>query len=92
MRKHYPIKLASSDMKSRIDFRNLRWNGKRKFPRCKYRILYYLKENRYCCKCCRYNFNGFTGTYLEQTRTSLSNILHLYYLFTLEVPAYRIRF
>lgn len=58
----------------------------------KYRLLYYLKSNRYGCKRCRYNFSEFTGTYLGQTRTSFSNIIHLLYLFTLGVPAYRIRF
>lgn len=92
MRKYDPIDLASSDKKSSIYFRNLRWNGKRICPRCRYRFLYYLKSNRYGCKRCRYNFSEFTGTYLGQTRTSLSNIIHLLYLFTLGVPAYRIRF
>jgi transposase len=92
VRKYDPIDLASSDKKSSIYFRNLRWNGKRICPRCRYRFLYYLKSNRYGCKRCRYNFSEFTGTYLGQTRTSLSNIIHLLYLFTLGVPAYRIRF
>ncbi len=92
MLKYGPIHLATSDKKSTIYFRNLRWNGKRKCPICKYRSLYYLKENRYCCKRCRYNFSEFTGTYLACTRLQYNIIIHLLYLFTLGVPAYRIRF
>ena len=91
MLKYDPIHLASSDKKSTIYFRNLRWNGKRKCPRCKFRLLYYPK-NRYGCKRCRYNFSEFTGTYLEHTRLPSCTIIHLLYLFTLGVPAYRIRF
>lgn len=84
MLKYDPIHLASSDKKSTIYFSNLRWNGKRKCPRCKFRLLYYLKD-RYGCKRCRYNFSEFTGTYLACTRLEYNIIIHLLYLFTLGV-------
>lgn len=81
MRKYDPIDLASSDKKSSIYFRNLRWNGKRICPRCKYRLLYYLKSNRYGCKRCRYNFSEFTGTYLsdrQEHRLAISYTCFIY--------------
>lgn len=70
----------------------MRWNGKRKCPRCNNRYLINLsKQARYVCKRCRYFFNDFSRTYLGRLRISLDIISHLLYLFVLGVPAYRIR-
>ena len=38
------------------------------------------------------SLNDFTGTYLAKIRVPLNAIVHLLYLFSLGVPAYRIRF
>ena len=37
-------------------------------------------------------FGDFTGTYLAKIRIPLNTTVHLLYLFSLGVPAYRIRF
>ena len=91
MRKFNPIELASSDKKSTVYFRHIRWKGKRRCPRCGYRLLYYLYDDRFGCKRCRYKFGEFTGTYLGEFNFSLDILVHLIYLFALGVPAYRIR-
>ncbi|MGA9151653.1 MAG: IS1595 family transposase [Candidatus Nitrosopolaris sp.] len=91
MRKFNPIELASSDKKSRVYFRHIRWKGKRRCPRCGHRLLYYLYDDRFGCKRCRYKFGEFTGTYLGVFNFSLDVLVHLIYLFALGVPAYRIR-
>jgi hypothetical protein len=87
-----PKKLASDGKKSGVYFRHIRWNGKRRCPRCVYRNLYYLLDYRYEYKRCRYKFGGFTGTYVGEFNFSLDILAHLMYLFSLGVPAYRIRF
>ena len=92
MREFDPIKLASDGKKSRVYFRHLRWSGKRTYPRCRYRLLYYLVGYRFGCKRCRYKFGEFTGTYIGEFNFSLDLLVHLIYLFALGVPAYRIRF
>jgi len=61
-------------------------------PRCGYRLLYHLKDERFGCKRCRYKFGEFTGTYLGEFYFSLNTLTHLLYLYALGVPAYRIRF
>lgn len=86
-----PVKLANSVTKSRVYFRHARWDGKRKCPKCNYRIIYQISE-KYRCKRCWYKFDDFTGTYLAKIRIPLNVIAHLLYLFALGVPAYRIRF
>lgn len=91
MRECSPIELASSDTKSRSYFRHTRWNSKRRCPRCRYRLLYYLHDDRFGCKRCRYKFGEFTGTYLGEFNFSPDVLVHLIYLFALGVPAYRIR-
>jgi transposase len=53
--------------------------------------LYYLYDDRFGCKRCRYKFGEFTGTYLGEFNFSLDILVHLIYLFALGVPAYRIR-
>ena len=40
LRKFNPIELASSDKKSRVYFRHIRWKGKRRCPRCGHHLLY----------------------------------------------------
>ena len=55
-------------------------------------LYYFEKDQRYGCKRCRYKFNDFTGTYIGEFNYSPDTISHLVYLFTLGVPAYRIRF
>ena len=86
-----PIKLANSVTKSRVYFRHERWQGKRTCPRCQCRNINHL-TNRYACKKCRYKFDDFTGTYIAKIRIPPNTIVHLLYLFSLGVPAYRIRF
>ena len=86
-----PIKLANSVTKSRVYFCHLKWQGRRVCPRCQCRNINHIK-NRYACKKCRYKFDDFTGTYLAKIRIPLDTIAHLLYLFSLGVPAYRIRF
>ena len=86
-----PIKLANSVTKSRVYFRHERWQGKRICPRCQCRNINHV-ANRYACRKCRYKFDDFTGTYLAKIRVPLNAIVHLLYLFSLGVPAYRIRF
>lgn len=86
-----PIKLANSVTKSRVYFRHERWQGKRICPRCQCRNINHI-TNRYACKKCRYKFDDFTRTYLVKVRIPLNIIAHLLYLFSLGVPAYRIRF
>jgi transposase len=87
-----PIELAINRQKSRLYFQHARWHGKRKCPRCNYRYINRLSaKKRYSCKCCRYVFNDFTGTYLGRLRIPFDVISHLLYLFVLGVPAYRIR-
>ena len=44
MRESNPIELAGSVTKSRIYFRHARWKGRRRCPRCGYRLLYHLKD------------------------------------------------
>ncbi|MFZ0328614.1 MAG: transposase, partial [Nitrososphaeraceae archaeon] len=84
MRESSPIELAGSVTKSRIYFRHARWKGRRRCPRCGYRLLYHLKDRRFGCKRCRYKFGEFYF--------SLDILAHLLYLYALGVPAYRIRF
>lgn len=55
-------------------------------------LYYFEKDERYGCKRCRYKFNDFTGTYIGEFNYSLDIVSHLVFLFTLGVPAYRIRF
>lgn len=86
-----PIKLANSVTKSRVYFRHIKWEGRRICPRCQCKSINHV-ANRYRCKKCRYKFDDFTGTYLAKIRISPNTIAHLLYLFSLGVPAYRIRF
>lgn len=67
-------------------------SGKRRCPRCRYRLLYYLNDYRFGCRRCRYKFGEFTGTYIGEINFSHDILVHLIYLFALGVPAYRIRF
>jgi transposase len=92
MRRSDPIELAGSVTKSWLYFRHARWKGRRQCPRCGYRLLYHLKDERFGCKHCRYKFGEFTGTYLGEFYFSLNTLTHLLYLYALGVPAYRIRF
>jgi len=92
MRGIHPIKLAGSVTKSWTYFRHARWKGRRQCPRCEYRLLYYLRDERFGCKRCRYKFGEFTRTYLGEFYFSLDTLTHLLYLYALGVPAYRIRF
>jgi len=86
-----PIKLANSMTKSRVYFCHLKWQGRRVCPRYQCRNTNHI-DNRYACKKCRYKFDDFTGTYLAKIRIPLNTIVHLLYLFSLGVPAYRTRF
>jgi len=86
-----PVKLANSVTKSRVYFCHIKWQGRRVCPRCQHRYVIH-HDNRYRCKKCRYKFDDFTGTYLAKIRIPLNTISHLLYLFSLGVPAYRIRF
>jgi transposase-like protein len=52
----------------------------------------HLKDKRFGCRRCRYKFGELTGTYLGEFYISLDILAHLPYLYTLGVPAYRIRF
>ena len=92
MRESSPIELAGSVTKSRIYFRHVRWKGRRRCPRCGYRLLYHLKDKRFGCKRCRYKFGELTGTYIGEFYFSLDVLVHLLYLYALGGPAYRIRF
>lgn len=94
MRGSHPIKLAGSVTKSWAYFRHVRWKGRRQCPRCGYRLLYYLGDERFGCK-------NVVGTNLESSQElilerefyfSLDTLTHLLYLYALGVPAYRIRF
>jgi len=92
MREVSPVKLIGSVTKSRGYFCHARWKGRRRCLKCNYRMLYYFeKDKRYGCKRCRYKFNDFTGTYIGEFNYPPDIISHLVYLFTLGVPAYRIR-
>ena len=92
MRESSLIELAGSVTKSRVYFRHARWKGRRRCPRCGYRLLYHLKDKRFGCKRCRYKFGELTGTYLGEFYFPLDILVHLLYLYALGVPAYRIRF
>ena len=93
MREISPVKLIGSVTKSRVYFCHARWKGRRTCIKCNYRSLYYFeKYERYGCKRCRYKFSDFTGTYIGEFNYSPDITSHLVYLFTLGVPAYRIRF
>ena len=71
--------------------RHERWQGKRICPRCQCRNINHL-TNRYVCRKCRYKFDDFTGTYVGKIRIPPNTIAHPLYLFSLGVPAYKIRF
>ncbi len=86
-----PIKLANNMQKSEVYFRHLKWQGKRICPKCQHRYVMH-HENRYRCKKCRYKFDDFTGTHLAKIKIPANTIVHLLYLFSLGVSAYRIRF
>ncbi|MGA7900404.1 MAG: transposase, partial [Nitrososphaeraceae archaeon] len=90
VRESSPIELAGSVTKSRIYFRHVRWKGRRRCPRCGYRLLYHLKDRRFGCKRCRYKFGELTGTYIGEFYFSPDVLAHLLYLYALGVPAYRI--
>lgn len=93
MREISPVKLIGSVTKSRVYFCHARWKGRRTCIKCNYRSLYYFeKYERYGCKRCKYKFSDFTGTYIGEFNYSPDITSHLVYLFTLGVPAYRIRF
>lgn len=93
MREISPVKLIGSVTKSRVYFCHAKWKGRRRGIKCNYSMLYYFKnDQRYGCKRCRYKFNDLTGTYIGEFKHSLDTISHRVYLFTLGVPAYRIRF
>lgn len=83
--------LASSLAKSQAYFRQIRWHGHRRCPRCHYPKLHQLRRQRFRCGGCRYEFGEFTGTYLGQLRVSLDLVAHLLSLFTRGVPAYQVR-
>jgi transposase len=85
-----PIVLANSGTKSRVYFRTLRWQGRRRCPSCQHwRKLYRLDDSRFKCAQCQYRFGEWTGTYLERLRIPFDELAHLLYLFTLGVPSYR---
>lgn len=86
-----PIKLANSVTKSKTFFVTKRWGGRRVCPRCKNRNLR-RAGSQYACRRCQYKFNDFTGTPLAKIRLPLNVIAHLLYVFSLGVPAYRMRF
>jgi transposase len=86
-----PLSLANSVTKSRLYFRHLRWQGKRRCPRCNARKIYQLKESRFKCSRCSFRFQEFTGTYLETLQIPFNELSHLLYLFVLGVPSYRCR-
>ena len=85
-----PLSLANNCKKSETYFRALRWQGKRRCPRCHYtRRIYLLKDNRFKCPRCSFKFREFTDTYLEALRIPFNELSHLLYLFVLGVPSYR---
>ncbi|MBC7334491.1 MAG: IS1595 family transposase, partial [Actinobacteria bacterium] len=86
-----PAVVISSYRRSYKFFVRLRWPKKRYCPRCISKVLWKLKEKRYKCKRCRYKFGDFTGTYLGKLKIPINEIAHILYLFTLGVPAYRIK-
>ncbi len=83
--------LISSDIKSIQYFSNLRDNGKKLCPRCRCKVQYNLKSNRYWCKDCRYNFSEFTGTYLARIKIKPSGVIHLLNRFAYGHSAYKIK-
>lgn len=60
-------------------------NHQRICPRCGYRKLYRLADGRRRCSRCRYNFNDFTGRWLNRGSLSCRDWLRLIKLFELEV-------
>lgn len=56
---------------------------------CGYKKVYRLQEGRYRCGRCKYTFGLLTGTWLGQTKASVSTWLWLLKLFELEVTAHQ---
>ncbi len=52
----------------------------------------YRTGDRFRCKRCWYRFDEFTGTYLARIRLPPNTVILLLYLFSVGVPAYRLRF
>lgn len=84
------ISLISSETKSRVYFRQLRWQGRRRCPYCQRKKIYRLSNGRFRCSNCRKKFSEFTGTYLAGVRLPFNQLLYLIHLFVLGTPAYRI--
>ena len=86
-----PFVIINSHRRSHTFFRQLRWAKKRHCPRCENTVLWKLKDNRFKCKNCNYKFGDFTATYLNKLKIPINEVAHILYLFTLGVPAYRMR-
>jgi len=86
-----PNTIINSYWRSYIFFKQFRWQKRRHCPRCKKSILWRLKDNRFKCKECDYKFNDFTGTYLGKVNIPINEVSHILYLYTLGVPAYRMK-
>jgi len=55
-------------------------------------LYYFEKDNHYGFKKCRYKFNDFTGIYIGESDYPPDIVSNPVYPFTLDMPAYRIRF
>jgi len=88
VRENRLFSLINSVSKSEVYFRHARWQGKRYCPRCKYRKIYHLKEERFRCARCLFNFREFTSTYLERVKIPLNIVAYLIHLFVLGVPGF----
>jgi len=84
-----PQSLINSVRKSYTFFKQCHWQKRRHCPRCKYGVLWKLKDNRFKCKRCAYKFSDFTGTYLGKLNIPINEVCHILYLFVLGVPAHR---
>ena len=77
--------------KSRVYFRALKWNGKRRCPNCFYeRKIYRLSSGFLRCGRCRRDFSDFTGTPFAKIKIPFNKLAYLLHAFVLGVPAFRI--
>lgn len=83
--------LYNSMTKNEVYFRHIRWQGRRRCPKCNYRKIYHLRNKRFRCARCLFTFREFTGTYLERVKIPFNVIVYLIiHLFILGVPAFRV--
>ena len=90
VRENRLFSLYNSVTKSKAYFCHIPWQGRRHCPRCNYRKIYRLKDERFRCSRCLFTFRDFTGTYLERVKIPFNLIIYLINLFVLGVPAFRI--